>query len=351
MATIKPEALAAQLARGLAPVYVLHGDEPLLVSEAGDAIRAAARARGHVEREVLVTHQHFKWDAFRLATGNLSLFGDAKLIDLRIPNAKPGREGAELLPQYAAAPNPAVLLLITLPQIDWQTRKTAWFGALEASAVSVEANAPPLAQLPAWIAGRLAQRGLRASAEALEFIAGLVEGNLLAAHQEIEKLSLLHPEGELTLEQARDAVLDVARYDVDGLRTALLAGNAARCARLLDALRAEGSPLPLVLWSVAAEVRGVAVARAAIDGGQAPAAALRADRIFDQARIRALEAAAQRVGLRQARTLLARCARIDRMVKGIATGDPWDELLQVALALRRRENREARNSESDRLHA
>jgi DNA polymerase III subunit delta len=327
--------LAQHLERSLAPLYVLHGDEPLLVIEAGDAIRAAARRRGVTEREVLVVTQGFKWDQLGLAAGNLSLFGESKLVDLRIPTGKPGRDGGETLVRYARELDPGggVITLVTLPQLDWATRKASWFVALAEAGEVLECNAPPLAELPAWIAARLGMQKQSAPREALQFIADHVEGNLLAAHQEIQKLALLYEPGALTLEQVSDAVLHVARYDTEKLRTALLEGDAARCARLIDGLKGEGAAMPLVLWAMTNELRTLANVRGALDSGAAPDAALKAERVFGprQALVRR---AAQRLRGNALRAALMHAARIDRMVKGLVAGDVWDEFLQLALRVR-----------------
>jgi DNA polymerase-3 subunit delta len=291
---LRTEQLAAHLVKGLAPLYLVHGNEPLLSIEAADAIRQAARAQGFTEREVMVVGANFRWDELFMAAGNLSLFGDRKLVDLRIPSGKPGREGGEALQRYAKSPAEGVVTLITLPELDWQAQKAAWFGALKAAAVTLECNAPPLSQLPDWIAQRLARQQQSASRAALDFIAQHVEGNLLAAHQEIQKLGLLFPAGALELAQVESAVLNVARYDIGDLRDALRARDTARAARTLEGLKAEDAPLPLVLWTLANEARNLG-----------------------------------------ARAALMHAARIDRMVKGLDRGDIWDEFLQLALRLTR----------------
>ncbi len=296
---LRPEQLAAHLAqldRPLAPLYLLHGDEPLLVIEAADAIRAAARRQGFEEREVIVVGTGFKWDELFLAAGNLSLFGGSKLVDLRIPSGKPGREGSEALQRYISTLGPGIVTLITLPELDWQAKKASWVTALSSSGVAIECNAPPLARLPQWIAERLARQQQTAPKPALEFIAAHVEGNLLAAHQEIQKLGLLHPPGEVTLEQVEAAVLNVARYDVSDLREALKNRDTVRAARTLEGLRGEDAAPPLVLWALATEARAVA----------APSTKMQA---------------------------LLHAAKIDRMIKGLARGDVWDEFLQLALRL------------------
>ena len=332
---LRSEQLAEHLKKPLAPLYLLHGDEPLLVLEAADALRQAARNQGYDEREVLVAGANFRWDQLGQASGNLSLFGGKQLIDLRIPNGKPGREGGEALQRHCdriAKGMDGVLTLVTLPQLEWQAKKAAWFTALVNAGVALELNAPPLRQLPDWLALRLARQQQTASAEALEFIAANVEGNLLAAHQEIQKLALLFPAGPLTLAQVQDAVLDVARYDVDKLRAALLAGDAARCARLLEGLRAEDTAPPLVLWALAQETRTLAQLRAHLDQGASFDAACSAVKIFG-ARQGAYRNATQRCSTALLRSALLQAARIDRMIKGLTRGDQWDEFLQLALRL------------------
>ena len=331
---LRPEQLAAHLGKPLAPLYVVHGNEPLLVIEAADAIRAASRKQGFDEREVLIAGQYFTWDDLFLAAGNMSLFGSSKLIDLRIPNGKPGREGGEALQRYCERPAQGTVTLITLPEVDRQSRKASWFTTLANTATNIECNAPLLAQLPAWIAGRLQMQRQTAPQDALQFIAGHVEGNLLAAHQEIQKLALLYPEGQLTLPQIEAAVMDVARFDVDKLREALLTGDIARYARLLDGLRAEDTAPPLLLWALASEARAVAQVRNATDKGLSADGALRDAKVFGP-RQNAVRAAAKRITAVAARNAVLHAARIDRMIKGLTQGDIWDEMLQLALRLAR----------------
>lgn len=336
---LRPEQLAAQLEKPLAPLWLLHGDDPLLVIEAGDAIRTAARRQGYTEREVLVTGANFRWSELALAAGNLSLFGGGKLVDLRIPTGKPGREGGETLVRYAARPPSGIITLITLPELDWSVKKTAWFSALSDASLALELNAPPLAALPDWIARRLSNQGQRAERAALEFMAEHVEGNLLAAHQEIQKLGLLHPPGELSLAQVQEAVLDVARFNTDKLRFALLAGDVGRCARLLDGLAAEGVAPPLVLWALTTEIRALALLRAGLDRGEALPGLMKMERIFDTRRAQAVQQALPRLAGAGLRTALLHAARIDRIIKGVADGDVWDEFLQLCLRMAPRQSR------------
>jgi DNA polymerase-3 subunit delta len=333
---LRPDQLAAHLDKPLAPLYLLHGDEPLLVLEAADLIRVAARRQGFDERETLVVGQGFRWENLTLAAGNLSLFGGSKLIDLRIPGGKPGRDGGDALQRHARAAPAGTLTLITLPALDWATRKTAWFSALGEAGIVIELNAPERERLPAWIAGRLAAQAQTAAPDALAFIADHVEGNLLAAHQEILKLGLLHSEGALSLSDVQDAVLDVARFDIDKLRDAILDGDPVRCVRLLEGLKGEGAAPPLVLWALASEIRTLASLNAGKAAGQPLAALLKAERVFDERRKQAIGRALSRLGAGALRAALLHAARIDRMVKGLAPGDLWDEFLQLCLRLARR---------------
>lgn len=332
---LRSDQLPALLEKPLAPLYVLHGNEPLLVLEAADMVRAAARRQGFEERETLVAGQGFRWDSLGAAAGNFSLFGGSKLIDLRIPNGKPGREGGDALQRHARSPSEGVVTLVTLPELDWTVRKSSWFTALYDGGIAVELNAPERERLPEWIAGRLARQQQSAPAEALAFIAEHVEGNLLAAHQEILKLGLLHGEGRLSLEDVQDAVLNVARYDIDKLRQAIVEGDPVRCTRLLEGLQGEGTAPPLVLWALANEVRTLAALASGLAAGQPLPGLLKAERIFDERRRQAIQRALPRFKPPVLRAALLHAARIDRMIKGLVSGDVWDEFLQLALRLAR----------------
>jgi DNA polymerase-3 subunit delta len=329
---INARKLADHLARTLAPVYVVHGDEPLLAIEAGDAIRAAARRAGCDEREVLVVEPGFKWDAFLAASANLGLFGSRKLVDLRIPSGKPGVEGAKALEACAAHPNADQMLLVTLPKLDRATQSSAWFSALADAGVAVAVYPLERDALPAWIAARLARQGQRAAPETLAFLAERCEGNLLAARQEIEKLGLLLPEGELGADDVERAVTDVARYDVFQLSEAWLAADAARALRIIAALEAEGEGIQLLLWQLSEDVHALASVREAIAAGTPVAAAIRNARVWGK-RQAAMERAARRVPPEAIAPLLSALARLDALAKGIGRGNVWDELRTAALTL------------------
>jgi DNA polymerase-3 subunit delta len=330
---LKGEQLAAHLERELKPVYVVYGDDPLLVIEAADAIRAAARRRGFDERKVLTGLAGFNWVELHHAAGNMSLFGGRTLIDLRIPTGKPGREGSAAIQDYCARQSPDALLLVTLPGLEWTEEKAAWLKALAEAGVAVKLIPPNLAELPAWIAGRLQRQQQSADREGLRFIAERVEGNLLAAHQEILKLGLLFPVGNISLQQIQESVLNVARYDLDGLREALLLGDVARLTRTLDGLQQEGEPSPLILWAMTEEVRALAQVRVGMAGGQPVDLLLKDARVWGP-RQSLFKRALQRISSKQANLALRHAARIDAMIKGAAgAGDVWDEFLRLGLSI------------------
>ncbi|HEY2817754.1 MAG TPA: DNA polymerase III subunit delta [Casimicrobiaceae bacterium] len=329
---IRPDDLARHLSRKLGPLYLVHGDEPLLALEAGDQIRAAARHAGSEEREVLVVDQGFRWDAFVAANANLGLFGSRKLVDLRIPSGKPGVEGAKALESYAANPNPDNITLITLPKIDRATQSSAWFSALSESAATVAVQPIEREALPRWIAARLARQNQRAGADVLTYIAERSEGNLLAARQEIEKLALVLPEGELRLEDIERATTDVARYDVFQASEAWLAGDAARTVRILNALQAEGEAITLAVWQLTEDLRAIASAQGALRQRVGIAAALRNARVWGR-RQTALESALKRIAPRQLGEMVTTAARVDALAKGLIEGSAWDALTALALAV------------------
>ncbi|MDB5791581.1 MAG: polymerase subunit delta [Massilia sp.] len=331
---LRPEALEPHLAKGLAPLYVITSDEHLLALEAADKIRRAARAAGHTERDVLSVERTFKWGELLAANQALSLFGDKKLIELRIPGGKPGKDGGAALQAYAKDLSPDNITIITLPRLDWQTAKAAWVASLQQAAVYIEIPSIERAQLPGWIGQRLAAQGQSADRTALDFIADRVEGNLLAAHQEIQKLGLLHEPGKLTYEQVQDAVLNVARYDVFKLSEAMLAGDPSRLARMLEGLKGEGEALPLVLWAVSEEIRTLLKLKAGMAQGRPLGALMKEYRIWGP-RERMMEPALRRVSLATLESALQQAAQVDKMVKGLRAkqfaGDAWDAMLQLAL--------------------
>ncbi|QJR13379.1 DNA polymerase III subunit delta [Usitatibacter palustris] len=320
---ISTRQLPGALRKGLSSLYVLYGPETLLALEAADRIRDAARADGYTEREVFFAEPGCDWNRLGASASNLSLFSTKRLFEIRIPTGKPGVEGAKALTAWAGKQIPDTMTMVMLPEIDWQQAKSVWFTALEGAGVGVEAKAVTREELPEWLAERLALGKQRGSAEVLEGLADRVEGNLLAAKQEVEKLALLLPEGEITLEAIGEAVTDVSRFERDALIDAIHAQDGARMARVLQSLEAEGEPLPLLLWQLCDELRTLMTVAA----GQRPRRYLTPDR---QARV--AKTARRHDAASFARELL-RAHRIDRMMKGVETGDPWGNMLEMALGL------------------
>jgi DNA polymerase-3 subunit delta len=302
----------------------------LLVLEAGDAIRSAARAAGIGEREVLVADAGFRWDAFVAANANLSLFGERKLVDLRLPTGKPGVEGAKALEAYAASPNRDNLTLVTLPRADKAMQGTAWFSALARIGATIAVYPLEREALPAWIAKRLAKQSQKATPETLAFLADHCEGNLIAARQELEMLALLLPEGALDHDAVVAAVADVARYDVFAASEAWLSGDAGRVLRILTVLEGEGDGPQLAIWSLSEDLHALAAVQAIVQQGVPMAVALREAHVWGR-RQSVLERAARRVAPADVERWLAALARVDALGKGVGQGNAWDQLTALAL--------------------
>jgi DNA polymerase-3 subunit delta len=341
---LAPGQLNAHLQKGLRSLYTVHGDEALLVQEAADAIRTAARAQGFTERTShTVAGAHFDWSEVLAAGGSLSLFADKQIVELRIPSGKPGKEGSAAIQQLAQAShgNDSTLTIVMLPKLDKMTRSGAWFAALEGSGVTIQVEPVERAALPAWIAQRLQAQGQRVTAgetgqRTLQFFADRVEGNLLAAFQEIQKLGLLYPQGELSLEQVESAVLNVARYDVFKLSQAVLGGQVARVQRMLDGLEAEGEAAVLVHYTLAEDIRLLKRVKDAMGAGRPLPMALREQRVWGE-RERLFERVLPRLSATALDHLLHGAHQVDGIVKGLKQpdwpADGWQALHRLALDL------------------
>jgi len=337
---LRPEHLATALQRGLRPLYTVYGDEPLLAQEAGDAIREAARAAGYGERKVFsVSGAHFDWSGLLGASMAMSLFAERQLIEIRIPGGKPGKEGSEALQRYCESLSDDVVTLIHLPKLDRQQQGSAWFAALDAAGVIVRVEAVSRQALPQWLARRLAAQGQRveegdAGAQTLAFFADRVEGNLLAAHQELQKIALLYPAGVLSFEQIESAVLNVARYDVFKFTEAVLGGHTARVLRMLDGLRAEGEAPVLVHWTLAEDIRALERLKNALGQGKPMPLALREARVWG-AKERLFERLAPQLADHTLAHWLDAASICDGLIKGLKHPhwplDPWDGLKRLAL--------------------
>jgi DNA polymerase-3 subunit delta len=336
--------LQAHLQKGLRSLYTLHGDEALLVQEAADAIRAAAREQGYTERSVhVVSGAHFDWSEVLAAGGSMSLFAERQILEIRVPTGKPGKEGRPMIQQLAqsAQGNDSTLTLFVLPRLDSATKKGAWFGALEQFGVSLQIDSLDRAQLPQWIAQRLKMQDQSVSPgqegqNCLQFFADRVEGNLLAAHQEIQKLGLLYPTGELTQAQVEGAVLNVARYDVFKLSESVLAGQIARVQRMLEGLQAEGEAAVLVHFTLSEDIRALNRVKDAIAEGRPLPMALREQRIWG-VREKLFERVLPRLTSHRLAQLLQNAHQVDGIVKGLKVADwptdPWQALQRLAVRL------------------
>ena len=331
---LKVEALDAHCRAPLAPLYVITSDEELLALEAEDKIRQAARAQGFSERIVLTVDRQFKWGELAFVTHSSSLFDEKKIIELRMPGGKPGKEGAQALQDYVRQLHPDHVTLITVPKLDWATQKTAWVTALQKAAVYIDIPVMERAQLLNWIGVRLTAQGQSADKRSLEFMVSRVEGNLLAAHQEILKLGLLYSEGKLDFESIQDAVLNVARYDVFKLNEAMLSGDRVRLVRMVSGLQAEGEALPLVLWAVSEEIRLLLKLKLGLEQGTGLGTLLKTYRVWGP-RERLMEPALRRLTRSILDAALCEAAQLDKLIKGLRvknwTNDAWDALLQLTL--------------------
>ena len=319
---LAPEQLDTHLAKTLAPLYAVTGTEELRALEAADAIRARAKAAGFTDRRIYSAGAYFDWSQIKADLAGMSLFGDKPLIDLRIPSGKPGTEGGVALNEIARlakANADGALLLVTFPG-DYQTMKTAWVKALDAAGVLIESKPVDASALSTWIGERLARQKQSAAPDTLRFIAAKVEGNLIAAHQEIMKLALLHPPGKLTQEAVEEAVLNVARYDVFKLSDAWLSGDLPRFRRMLEGLRGEGEATVLILWAMTDDIRALAKIR-------------RGEKVWKGPRSSIYERKAKNVSNAQVGAALKHAAGIDRLIKGLRpqalSGDVWEEFYRL----------------------
>ena len=341
---IAPAQLSAHLQRGLKSLYTLHGDEPLLIQEAADTIRATARAQGYTERSVhSVAGAHFDWGAVLAAGGSLSLFADKQILEVRISSGKPGKDGSTALQQLAQAAkgNDSTLTLVLLPRLDKATQASSWFAALESAGPCIAVAPVERAALPQWIAQRLATQNQRVAAgdegqRSLQFFADRVEGNLLAAHQEIQKLALLHPAGELSQAQIESAVGNVARYDVFKLSDAVLGGHMARVQRMLNGLEAEGEAAVLAHYTLAEDIRALKRVKDALLDGRPLPLALREQRVWGN-KERLFERVLPRLSAGTLNQLLHAAHLVDGIVKGLRQPDwpvdAWPALNRLAWML------------------
>ncbi|HFD92113.1 MAG TPA: DNA polymerase III subunit delta [Gammaproteobacteria bacterium] len=329
---LSPHQLERHLRQGMAPVYCITGDEPLLMQEACDLVRRHAREAGCEERIVMHADGGFDWNSLLQEACGLSLFSQRRLLEVRLPTGKPGDAGGKALQAYVADGGGENILLLVCGKLDASSQRTRWFKAVEGAGVVVQVWPLSLQQLPDWIGRRMRQAGLQPSREAVMLLAERVEGNLLAAAQEIEKLHMLQGAGAVSADDVLAAVTDSARYDVFGLVDCALAGDVGRSMRMLDGLRAEGVEPILVLWALAREIRQLARMCDDLEQGTALAQVLARHRVWDK-RKPMVSRALQRSRRGEWLAMLQAAAGVDRCLKGQEQGEVWDRLMGLVLRM------------------
>ncbi len=316
--------LKQHLSKGLVPIYLVAGDEPLQTGEAADAVREAARKQGYTSRDIIDADRNFNWDELAVEASSLSLFAEQRVLDLRIPSGKPGTAGGKALVEYVERPADDTLLLITMPKLEQNQTSSKWLKAIDKAGAIIQIWPLTGTQLVSWIERRMRERGLNPGPGVTALLAERIEGNLLAAAQEIDKLLLLQGPGDVSTEQLLEAVADSARYDVFDLVDSALAGNRGRSLRILGGLRGEGTPAPVVLWALAREIRTLAELAFQVESKkQSPHQAVGARREIWDKRKPLVTKALQRLSGGNWRRLLLLCGRADRTIKGREKGDPW----------------------------
>ena len=326
---VRPDQLADVLNRQLHPVYMISGDEPLQVMESSDRVRATCRQQDYTEREVFDVDTSFDWQLLKDEANSLSLFSSRRILDLRIPSGKPGREGGQALKEYAANLPEDTVLLITSGKLEAAQKKSAWFKALDQAGVVMQGWPIGPDRLPAWIKQRFQSRGMQASREVIDYVCQRVEGNLLAAAQEIDKLNLLVGPGVVDIDSVREAVADSSRFSVFELADSALAGDQVRVMRILHGLHAEGIEPILVTWSLAKDIRLLAAVSAKRDSADY---ALKQAGVW-QNRLPLYKSCLARHSTDRFNRLLQRCAKIDGITKGQQPGNVWDELQTLGFML------------------
>lgn len=322
---ISGDNLASALARGLAPIYLISGDDPLLVNEAADAVRARARSDGFTERDLHVVERGFDWNTLLADSRAMSLFAERKIIEIRMTNPTPGEQGGSAIVELAEQSSPDNVVLVITGKMDGRTQSSKWVSAIEKHGTVVQIWPLDLNRLPGWIRDRLSRHGLQADAAAAAVLAERVEGNLLAAHQEVEKLALLLPSGPVTTQAVLDAVADSARFDVLQLGEAAMRGQVTRALRILEGLRGEGVDAVLALWAINKDLQWIARVQHLMRNGQSADSAMNAVYVW-RPRQAAMKQALARLKGDAVRELLLDAGRVDRAIKGVLRADAWVEM-------------------------
>lgn len=334
---LKATQLDSDLKRQLLPVYFISGDEPLQLGEAADAVRQAAKTKGYESRELFTMDAHFSWPDFLQAADSMSIFADKKVIDLRLPSGKPGIEGSKALVNYCQRLPEDTVLLISAGKLEKSAKKTKWVTTLEKHGIAIQVWPLEGADFLQWLEQRLQRKGLSTDKQGLKLIASRVEGNLLAATQEIEKLYVLFGQGVLTVEQIRVVLVDASRYDVFNLVDAALSGRVDRVTKILAAVKQEGVVAPVVLWALSREIRSLINIQQQLDAGQPQNSVFMKHQVWDN-RKKLVSHALNKLNQKALMSSLLVAAKADRQMKGQEEGDCWQSLLQICLILARQNN-------------
>jgi len=329
---LTPEQLKGHLQQAAAPVYLISGDEPLVIEESCDLLRASFREKGFSEREVLHVEGQFKWEYLLECANALSLFAEQKLIEIRLGSHKINKAASAIIQEYIQHAPPENILLIISNKLDAAAKKSAWHKAIEKSGVFIEVWPIEIQQLPGWIRHRATSQKMQLDDEAVQFLCDRVEGNLLAAKQELDKLNLLYPEGTITANQIVDAVSDSSRYDVYGLMDAISAGQGERCIKILNVLKQEGTEPPIVLWALTREIRTLYAIKQGLSRGLNYDAICQKERIWGK-RKSALRRCAEKLSSSTLERLLSSSQHLDKIIKGMAIGSSWLILTDIAMTL------------------
>lgn len=330
---IRPDQLYNHLQKDIASVYLLSGDEPQQLLESADTIRHSARSHGYEERQVMEAATNFDWNTLAAEAASMSLFAQRRILELRIPSGKPGRDGSTAISDYLATPPEETLLLIILPKLEKSQQNSKWFKAVDQSGVVIQVWPLKAAEMPGWIQNRAQHHGLQLTRESIQFLAQQTEGNLMAANQEIEKLRITHGVGNITLKEVAASAAGSAHFTIFELMEAALSGETARALKMIRTLKAEGAPAPVVLWSVAREVRLAASVAEALSRREPPAAVFKRHKPpIWKSRQQLLISGARRLPLQGWYRMIKLLAKVDEAIK--SSGDPWTVMEEILLGMR-----------------
>lgn len=329
---VYPDKLASHLSKSVSPIYIVSGDEPLLVQEIADQIRAGLKSKGYLERQLFHVDGSFDWQDVLFSANSMSLFSEQKILELRMTSAKPGDKGSKALQAYIDEPPEDTTMLLILPRINKPTQNTKWFKAVEAKGLFVQVWPIEKKDLPRWIGQRMQAAGLRPDRNAVQVLIDRLEGNLLAAAQEVERLKLLSDDGQVTAELVQTSVANNARYDVFGLIDVAVGQDKKQTFRMLQGLRNEGAEVMYLNSMLARELRMLIQVQTALSAGQPPGTVFKKFRIWDKRKSLVSRCIKER-SKDQLLSCLSLSAKVDSAVKGMQDADPWIELEKGFLSL------------------